>query len=156
MFLNTDGRLTETGQISRCPAGQTVADGGREGPAADGRQFHGRYQQTTGPSRAEGMSTSAGREAIDRHLLSTSSKPAAVGLLLWARPGTARGTDRLTPYCYIDPAQHTLRAVSKNNIRQSNSNTDHHRALFRVSQIVQRFVDCGDVAPVGPSFPHDV
>jgi len=53
MFLNADGRLTETGQISRCPAGQTVADGGsgdREGPAADGRQFNGRYQQTIGPS----------------------------------------------------------------------------------------------------------
>jgi len=39
---------------------QAVADGGsgdREGPAADGRQFHGRHQQTIGPSRAEGTST---------------------------------------------------------------------------------------------------
>jgi len=44
MFLNADGRSTETGQ--------TVPDGGSgdwEGPAADGRQFHGRYQQTIGP-----------------------------------------------------------------------------------------------------------
>ena len=47
MFLDADGRLTETGLISRCP----------EGPAADGRQFHGRNQQTIGPSRAEGTST---------------------------------------------------------------------------------------------------
>jgi len=55
MFLNADGRPTETEQISRCPAGQTVADGGsgdREGPAADGRQFNGRYQ-----TRAEGTPT---------------------------------------------------------------------------------------------------
>ena len=28
-----------------------------EGPAADGRQFHGRYRHTIGPSRAEGTST---------------------------------------------------------------------------------------------------
>ena len=41
-------------------ARQAVADGGsgdREGPAADGGQFHGRCQQTIGPSRAEGTST---------------------------------------------------------------------------------------------------
>ena len=50
MFLNSDGRLTETSvKLS------TVGD--REGPAADGRQFHGRHQQTIGPSRAEGTST---------------------------------------------------------------------------------------------------
>ena len=46
---------------------QAVPDGGsvdREGPAADGRQFHGRHQQTIGPSRAEGTST---RQIGDRH-----------------------------------------------------------------------------------------
>ena len=56
MFLNADGRSTETGQLSR----QAVPDGGsgdREGPAADGRQFNGRHQQTIGPSRAEGKPT---------------------------------------------------------------------------------------------------
>jgi len=40
--------------------GQAVPDGGsgdREGPAADGRQFNGRHQQTIGPSRAEGTPT---------------------------------------------------------------------------------------------------
>ena len=39
---------------------QAVPDGGsrdREGPAADGWQFHGRYLQTIGPSRPEGTST---------------------------------------------------------------------------------------------------
>jgi len=39
---------------------QTVANGVSgdwEGPAADGRQFDGRRQQTIGPSRAEGTST---------------------------------------------------------------------------------------------------
>ena len=56
--LNADGRLTETGQVSSCPAGCSrwwVRQ--REGPAADGRQFHGRHQQTIGPSRAEGTPT---------------------------------------------------------------------------------------------------
>jgi len=59
MFLNADGRPTETEQISRCPAGQTVADGGsgdREGPAADGRQFHGRYQTRARRERRPGRS----------------------------------------------------------------------------------------------------
>ena len=40
--------------------GQAVPDGGsgdREGPAADGRQFNERHQQTIGPSRAQGTST---------------------------------------------------------------------------------------------------
>jgi len=58
MFLNADVRLTETGLISRVQ--QAVPDGGSgdwEDPAADGRQFHGRHQQTIGPSRAEGTST---------------------------------------------------------------------------------------------------
>ena len=39
---------------------QTVPNvwfGDREGPAADGRQFDGRHQQTIGPSRAEGTPT---------------------------------------------------------------------------------------------------
>jgi len=54
---DADGRLTETGQRSHFR--QAVPDGGSgdwEGPAADGRQFHGRYhyQQTIGLSRAEG------------------------------------------------------------------------------------------------------
>jgi len=40
--LSADGRLTETGQIML---------------SRDSRQFHGRYQQTIGPSRAEGTST---------------------------------------------------------------------------------------------------
>ena len=46
MFLNADGKLNR-GHIVR----QAVADGGsgdREGPAADGRQFHERHQQTIG------------------------------------------------------------------------------------------------------------
>ena len=59
--LDTDGRLTETGQNNRYHVvRQTVANGGsgdREGPAANGRQFNGRNQQTIGPSRAEGTST---------------------------------------------------------------------------------------------------
>ena len=51
MFLNADGRLTETGRYH--VVRQAVPDGGSgdwEGPAADGRQFHGRHQQTIGPS----------------------------------------------------------------------------------------------------------
>ena len=58
--LDADGRLTETGQIAYHAVRQTVANSGSgdwEGPAADGRQFHGRYQQTIGSSRAEGTST---------------------------------------------------------------------------------------------------
>ena len=44
MFYNADGRLTETGQISRCPAGcSRGGSGDREGPASDGRQFQGRF-----------------------------------------------------------------------------------------------------------------
>ena len=57
--LNADGKFTETGQILRCPAGCSrwwVRRLGRPGET-DGRQFHGRYQQTIGPSRAEGTST---------------------------------------------------------------------------------------------------
>jgi len=58
MFLNADGRLTERRQISSCPAGcSRWWSGDWGGLAADGRQFHGRYQQTIGPSRAEGTST---------------------------------------------------------------------------------------------------
>ena len=58
MFLNADGRLTETGLISRCPAGCSRRSVRRPGrPGRDGRQFHGRQQQTIGLSRAEGTST---------------------------------------------------------------------------------------------------
>ena len=58
MFLNADGRLTETTQryIVR-PAVPNGGSGDWEGPAADGRQFHGRYQQMIGPSREEGTPT---------------------------------------------------------------------------------------------------
>jgi len=58
IFLNADGRLTESGRYHVFR--QAVPDGGsgdREGPVADGRQFHGRHQQTIGPSRTEGTST---------------------------------------------------------------------------------------------------
>jgi len=58
--LDADGRLTETGQIAYHAVRQTVPNSGSgdwEGPAADGRQFHGRHQQTIGSSRAEGTST---------------------------------------------------------------------------------------------------
>jgi len=51
-FLNADGRLTETGQISRCPTGCSrwwVRRPGR--PGRRRWQFHGRYQQTIGPSK---------------------------------------------------------------------------------------------------------
>ena len=51
MFLNADGRLTATGRYH--VVRQAVPDGGfgdREGPAADGRQLHGRHQQTIVPS----------------------------------------------------------------------------------------------------------
>jgi len=48
MFLNADGRLTETGHISRCPAGSSrwwwVRRPGRP-DRQTGRQFLGRYQQ---------------------------------------------------------------------------------------------------------------
>ena len=59
MFLNADGRLTDGADIklSDMPFQMVRGSGDREGPAADGRQFHGRYQQTIGPSRAEGTST---------------------------------------------------------------------------------------------------
>ena len=40
-----------------------------------------------------------------------SSKPTAAGLLLWIHAGTERRTDGRTPYCYIDPARHTMQAV---------------------------------------------
>ena len=48
-----------------------------------------------------------------------SSKPTAAGLLLWIHAGTDRRTDRQTerrtdgrtPYCYTDPARHTMQAV---------------------------------------------
>ena len=39
-----------------------------------------------------------------------SSKPAAVGLLLWAHAGTDR--DGQIPYRYTDPAAHTMQAVT--------------------------------------------
>ena len=58
--LDADGRLTETGQIAYHAVRQTVPNSGSgdwKGPAADGRQFHGRHQQTIGSSRAEGTST---------------------------------------------------------------------------------------------------
>ena len=51
---------------------QGVPDGGsgdRESPAADGRQLHGRHQQTIGPSRAEGTSTRQ-TSAVDAFVLS--------------------------------------------------------------------------------------
>jgi len=64
MFLNADGRLTETRGRYHVVR-QAVPDDGsgdRDGPAADGRQFHGRYQQTIGPSRADrGNVDQAGR-----------------------------------------------------------------------------------------------
>jgi len=49
--LDADGRLTETGQIAYHAVRQTVPNSGSgdwEGPAADGRQFHGRHQQSGG------------------------------------------------------------------------------------------------------------
>ena len=58
MFLNADGKLKETGRYH--VVRQVVSDGGsgdQEGPAADGRQFHIRYQQTISASRAEGTPT---------------------------------------------------------------------------------------------------
>jgi len=65
-----DGRSTETGQRSRCPAGcsRWWARSDWEGPAADGRQFHGRLQQTIGSSRAAGMPT---RQSSDTNQLSS-------------------------------------------------------------------------------------
>jgi len=53
--LNADGRLTEKWSRYHVVR-KTVPDGGSgdwEGPAADGRQFNGRRQQTIGPSRAD-------------------------------------------------------------------------------------------------------
>ena len=44
----------------------------------------------------------------------TLSKPAAAGLLLRARAGTDRQTDGRTPYRFIYPAPHTMRAVRIN------------------------------------------
>jgi len=38
----------------------------------------------------------------------------AEGLLPWAHAGTDRETDGQTPYCFIDPAPHTMRAVPTN------------------------------------------
>ena len=40
-----------------------------------------------------------------------SSKPAAAILLVLARAGTERRTDGRTPYCFIDPAAHIMRAM---------------------------------------------
>ena len=59
MFLNADGRLTDGADIKLSDRLFQIVrgSGDREGPAADGRQLHGRHQQTIGPSRAEGMST---------------------------------------------------------------------------------------------------
>jgi len=59
-FSDAGGRSAETEQRAHCDVRQAVPDGGSgdwEGPAADGRQLHGRHQQTIGPSRAEGTST---------------------------------------------------------------------------------------------------
>jgi len=39
-----------------------------------------------------------------------SSKPAAVGLLLWDHAGTDRWADIQTLYCFTDPAVHNLQA----------------------------------------------
>ena len=53
--LNADGRLTEKWSRYHVVR-KTVPDVGSgdwEGPAADGRQFNGRHQQTIGPSRAD-------------------------------------------------------------------------------------------------------
>ena len=59
MFLNADGRLTDGADIKLSDRlfQMVRGSGDREGPAADGRQLHGRHQQPIGPSRAEGMST---------------------------------------------------------------------------------------------------
>jgi len=56
MLSDAGGRRRSRDHIVR----QTVPNDGSgdwEGPAADGRQFDGRHQQTIGPSRAEGTPT---------------------------------------------------------------------------------------------------
>ena len=76
---------------------QAVPDGGsadREGPAADGRPFHGQYQQTIGPSRADRTST---RQIGDTNQLTQ----------VWDRQ-----TDWLTPDRYIDRPPHATRPAS--------------------------------------------
>ena len=75
---------------------QAVPDGGSgnwEGPAADGRQFHGRYQQTIGPSRAEGMPT---RQIDDMNQLTQ----------VWWRSsmsGLVHDHGRLGQYSFLSP-----------------------------------------------------
>jgi len=59
----------------------------------------------------------AAAAAVDRYLLPArpTSANLPAGLLLWTHAGTDRPTDRrtdgLTPYRFIDPASHTMRAV---------------------------------------------
>jgi len=80
MFLNADGRLTETGQ--------TVPDNGSgdwEGPAADGRQLHGRYQQTIGPSRGLGYGHERGR--VMSYVLDAAPGPDPAGKRAFSRGG---------------------------------------------------------------------
>jgi len=56
----------------------------REGLAANGRQFHGRHQQTIGPSRAEGTSI---RQIGDTNQLTQVWRRSSMsGPCTWARP----------------------------------------------------------------------
>jgi len=90
MFLNADGRLTETGQ--------TVPDNGSgdwEGPAADGRQLHGRYQQTIGPSRGLGYGHERGR--VMNYVLDGAPGPDPAGKRAFSRGGGGRPEDGLNP-----------------------------------------------------------
>ena len=74
-----------------------------------------RWQRGTARIRSP-LLLSAGRAASTRSTFPVSrahsSKPATVGLLLCARAGQ---TDGRTPCRYIDPAQHTVRAVLTSN-----------------------------------------
>jgi len=55
VFSDADGRSTETEQRSHCSPNDR--SGVWEGPAANGRQLNGRYQQMIGPGRVEGTPT---------------------------------------------------------------------------------------------------
>jgi len=88
---------------------QAVPDGGsvdREGPAADGRQLHGRYQQTIGPSRASLLVTvrvhlrlqcSAQSVSVERR--GTRRTQVRVARQLWVGRSPCMPTGLGSPFC---------------------------------------------------------
>ena len=75
---------------------QAVPDDGssdREDPAADGRQFHKRHQQTIGPSRVEGTST---RQIGDTNQLTQVRRRSSMS-------GLVHELGRLEPHSLLSP-----------------------------------------------------